>query len=103
MVYLWEINKLNVLEPFGVLKGACEDMDPVEMNRPDKIIVNLSDINKTGVFTQHLPDNILLLYKVRHTKATMFMVYNAQSVAQRNNDDLGVYPNPKTKIRPLGI
>ena len=24
---------INVLEPFGVLKRACEDRDPVEMNR----------------------------------------------------------------------
>ena len=73
------------------------------MNRPDKIIVNLSDINKPGVFTQYVPDNILLLYKVRHTQATMFMVYNAQSIAQRNNDDLGVYPNPRPKKLPRGI
>lgn len=63
------------------------------------MIVNLSDINKTSELTHCLPPAILRLYKNCDTRATMFMVYHAQSITQCNNDILGVYPNPKTRKR----
>lgn len=69
-------------------------------NPKNKIVVNLSDIDKNPVFIHNLPKN-LLLYKEYNKKVSLFMVQHALYVTEHNNQILGVYPNPKTKTRKI--
>jgi len=60
------------------------------------MVINLCDVNKASVFIHALPPDVLLYHKISN-KVSLFMVHHAQSVAEYNNNILGVYPGPKSK------
>jgi hypothetical protein len=69
-------------------------------NSKNKIVVNLSDIDKNPVFIHNIP-KYLFLCKEYSNNASMYMVQYALYVTEHNNQILGVYPNPKTKTRKI--
>jgi len=63
---------------------------------PDKIVFNLEDVNKADVFTRDVTEGTMRLQKY-YKEYSLYMVENAEYIADEHNDNLGKYPKPRTK------